>query len=398
MAARAQNPDGPESNGAVYTALSKSHQRAGDDIGRMATKPPARLPPAYDALRVGIALFDPIDATVASANERLESLVGYSTEELRDLSVGRYTANTYRFSESEFADRLREATAGDSPEFTWRVKRSDGELVWVRVSLSEWRGDGGRGDDENGPGNEAAESLVLAEIRDITEHYAASRRETLFWRVLRHNLRNEANKIIGYTGEILRTTDDEEVRDAAASARSAATGLGAIATSVKEIQQAVSRSETSRSYRLAVDAVRDVVAALEPSYPDAEFVVAERRPMWVHVDAAFDHALRHAIENAVRHAADPGPTVEVTVRPSPNTGRVEIRVADANPHIPKAETDALDAFGEVTSTRHGTGVGLFVMKWCIESLGGELEFERREPRGNVVRLYLPARGRPGLSA
>ena len=379
----------------------------------MAAKPHARLPPAYDALRVGIALFDPTDATVASANERLESLVGYSTEELRDLSVGRYTANTYRFSESEFADRLREATAGDSPEFTWRVKRSDGELVWVRVSLSEWRGeggrsgggrngssrgDGGRGDDGNGPGNEAVERLVLAEVRDITEHYAASRRETLFWRVLRHNLRNEANKIIGYTGEILRTTDDEEVRDAAASARSAATGLGGVATSVKEIQQAVSRSERSRSYRLAVDAVRDVVAALEQSYPNAEFVVAERRPMWIRVDAAFDHALRHAIENAVRHAADPGPTVEVTVRPSPNTGRVEIRVADRNPHIPETETDALDAFGEVTSTRHGTGVGLFVMKWCIESLGGELEFERREPRGNVVRFYLPPREQPGPSA
>ncbi|RLM70494.1 ATP-binding protein [Halorubrum sp. Atlit-26R] len=368
----------------------------------MATRPHARLPPAYDALRVGIALFDPADATVASANGRLESLVGYPTEELRDLPVGRYTANTYRFSESEFAERLRDATAGDSPEFTWRIKRSDGELVWVRVSLSEWRGDGDRGeggqdDHGNGPGNEVAERLVLAELRDITEHYAASRRETLFWRVLRHNLRNEANKIIGYTGEILRGTDDGDVRAAAASARSAATGLGAVATSVKEIQQAVSRSETSRSYRFAADAVRDVVAALEPSYPDAEFLVTERRPMRVHVDAAFDHALRHAIENAARHAADPEPTVEVTVRPSPNTGRVEIRVADANPHIPKAETDALDAFGEVTSTRHGTGVGLFVMKWCIESLGGELEFERREPRGNVVRLYLPPRERSGAS-
>jgi PAS domain S-box-containing protein len=378
----------------------------------MAATPHARLPPSYDALRVGVALFDPADATVVSANDRLESLVGYPTERLRELSVGRYTANTYRFSATEFADRLREAATGGSPEFTWRIKRADGELVWVRVSLSPWVGDDGRerGDDggnRSGDGRERDErerdgggpaSRVLAEVRDISEHYAASRRETLFWRVLRHNLRNEANKIIGYTGEILQATTDDAVREAAADAREAAAGLGGVATSVKEIQQAVSRSETPRSYRLAADAVREVVTALEPSYPDAEFVVEERRPMWVHVDAAFDHALRHAVENAVQHAAEPSPTVEVTVRPSPNTGRVEIRVADANPHIPSAEIDALDAFGEVTSTRHGTGVGLFVMKWCIESLGGELEFERREPRGNVVRLYLPARGRPGLSA
>ncbi|ELZ44520.1 signal-transducing histidine kinase-like protein [Halorubrum coriense DSM 10284] len=370
----------------------------------MAAKPHARLPPAYDSLRVGIALFDAAAGTVESANDRLESLVGYSTAELRGLSVGRYTANTYRFSEPEFADRLREAAAGGSPVFTWRIKRADGELVWVRVSLSPWRGeaegetDAVRGDGGSGAEAETTARHVLAEVRDITDHYAASRRETLFWRVLRHNLRNEANKIIGYTGEVLRTTDDDGVREAAADAREAAVGLGGVATSVKEIQQAVSRSETPRTNRLAADAVRDVVAALEPSHPDAEFVVAERRPMWVHVDAAFDHALRHAVENAVRHADEPEPTVEVTVRPSPNTGRVEIRVADANPHIPSVEVDALDAFGEVTNTRHGTGVGLFVMKWCIESLGGELEFERREPRGNVVRLYLPARERPALSA
>ena len=365
----------------------------------MAAKPYARLPPSYDALRVGVALFDPTDATVESANDRLESLTGYSTEQLRELAVGRYTANTYRFAADEFADRLREAAAGDSPEFTWRIKRADGELVWVRVSLSPWFGGEGPGSagDGDDPGGETPARRVLAEVRDISEHYAASRRETLFWRVLRHNLRNEANKIIGHTGEILRTADDDAVRDPAADAREAAMGLGAVATSVKEIHQAVSRSGTTGSHRSAAGAVRDVVAALEPSYPDADFVVEERRPMWIRVDAAFDHALRHAVENAVRHADDPEPTTEVTVRPSPNTGRVEIRVADENPHIPRAEVDALDAFGEVTSTRHGTGVGLFVMKWCVESLGGELEFERREPRGNVVRLYLPARDRPGTS-
>jgi len=361
----------------------------------MAVRPHSRLPPEYDALRVGIALFDADDATIESTNDRLESIVGYSASELRGMPVGRYTANTYRFSESDFSGRLLDAAAGGSSEFTWRIKRSDGELVWVRVSLSRW-GDDGRpadGDEESADGDER-ERRVLAEIRDITDYYAASRRETLFWRVLRHNLRNEANKILGYTGEILRTTDDDRVLDAAEDARSTAMGLGTVASSVKEIQQAAVQSEAHRSHRLATDVVREVVDALEPSYPDAEFVLDERRPMWVHVDAAFEHALRHAIENAVRHADAPEPAVEITVRPSPNTGRVEVRVADENPSIPRSEIDALDAFAELTSTRHGTGVGLFVMKWCIESLGGELEFERREPRGNVVRLYLPARDRP----
>jgi len=346
----------------------------------MAAEPRVAFPSEYDALSLAIAVYDAEHATIERTNDRFESLFGYAAGEMRELSPDRYTANTYRFSEADFAGRLRDAARGEAQQFPWRIKRADGELTWVRVSLSEW--EAGR------------DGHVLAEVRDITDHYATSRRETLFWRVLRHNLRNEANKLIGYSGEVLRETERDRVREAAEKARSTAFDLGTVATSVKEIQQAAAQSETYRSHRPAADAVRDVVAVLEPAYPDAEFVVEERRPMWVRVDAAFDHALRHALENAACHADEPDPTVEVTVSPSPNTGRVEIRVSDTNPHIPRVEIDALDTVSELTSTRHGTGVGLFVMQWCIESLGGELTFERREPRGNRVRFYLPPRDQP----
>ena len=46
-----------------------------------------------------------------------------------------------------------------------------------------------------------------------------------------------------------------------------------------------------------------------------------------------------------------------------------------------------------TSTSHGTGIGLFVMKWCSESLGGEIRFERSD-RGNEVYFYLPSETPP----
>jgi len=364
----------------------------------MVSQTAATLPAAFDRLRVGIALYNVDDATIRDANDRLEALLGYTVCDLRGMPVERYTANTYGFSAEDFAERLRTAVEGEPQRFTWRVKRADGELVWTSVSLTQRGSDG--------------DARALAEIRDITDYYTASRRETLFWRVLRHNLRNETNKIVGYAEQIRlaaatdgcriadedRRIADEEtrrhVRDAAASVRSTAMDLGTVATSVKEIQQAAVQSKTDRSHRAATEAVRDVVAALDSTYPNATVRVEERRSMWVHVDAAFDHALRHAIENAIRHGDGSDPVVEVTVGPSPNTGRVEIRVADRNPLIPQTEIDALDEFADLTSTRHGTGVGLFVMKWCIESIGGELAFERREPRGNLVRLYLPARDSP----
>ncbi|WP_338006265.1 hypothetical protein [Natronoglomus mannanivorans] len=29
------------------------------------------------------------------------------------------------------------------------------------------------------------------------------------------------------------------------------------------------------------------------------------------------------------------------------------------------------------------------MQWCVDALGGELLFEENDPRGNVVRFFLP---------
>jgi len=63
------------------------------------------------------------------------------------------------------------------------------------------------------------------------------------------------------------------------------------------------------------------------------------------------------------------------------------------------EVEALDEHTETTATSHGSGVGLFVMKWCIESLGGELKIERREDdRGNVVSFYLPPKEPPAADS
>jgi len=112
------------------------------------------------------------------------------------------------------------------------------------------------------------------------------------------------------------------------------------------------------------------------------------------VDDAFDHALTHAIENAIVHAETPEPSVRIVVDESLNTGRVEIRIEDECPSIPNMEIEAVSEHTETTTTSHGSGVGLFVMKWCIESLGGELKIERHSGRGNSVYFYLPPKESP----
>ena len=345
----------------------------------MATEKRVTLPPEYDDLHVGVALFDPEAGAVLDANDWVETILGYAVSELRGLPIEAYTANTYPRSGDGLKARLRASTGGRPQRFTWRAKRADGELVWVQVRSSRRRVDG--------------RECVYAELQDITEYYDTYHRAELFWRVLRHNLRNEATVIAGNATPIAERAEAERLRKAGETIRLRAEKLGQMADSVEEIQRAVAGGETQRVEKHATVAVRTVANEVAAEHPDAVVAVAEREAMWVDVDDAFVDALSHAIENAIVHAETPEPTVEVSVGPSPNTGRVEIRISDGNPPIPESELDALFDPDTTTSTSHGTGIGLFVMKWCVESLGGEVRFERSDG-GNDVYFYLPPETAP----
>jgi PAS domain S-box-containing protein len=337
------------------------------------------LPREYDALAVGIALYDPETGGILDTNDQFESIMRYPVDRLREISIERYTGNTYSYSEADFIDRLRASAAGDPQRFNWRIKRGDGELIWARIRLSQFSG--GR------------QERVFAEIRDITDYYDTSHRAELFWRLLRHNLRNEATVIRGNATQIRDDTKSEDVSTAAETIQARATELGNIAESVKEIEQAVDPTDTQRVYRNVADAVEQVATTVRTDHPSAEITIEEQEEMWTHVNEAFRAALTHGLENAIIHNEKTDPLVEVEIGPSPNTGRIDVQISDRNPPIPDAEIDPLFDHEETTSTFHGSGVGLFVMKWCVESLGGEIEFEKRTPKGNAIHYYLPPQDR-----
>ena len=93
------------------------------------------LSPVLDTLHTGVAIYDAVSGSVLDANARLEEILGYSSAQLRELSVDEYTANTHPHTESEFHDRLAAAANGSPQQFMWRAKRTDGELIWIQVFI-----------------------------------------------------------------------------------------------------------------------------------------------------------------------------------------------------------------------------------------------------------------------
>ena len=336
--------------------------------------PRRELPGEFAGLHTAVALYDPEAGHVLDANDPFLDLLGYSLRDLHRMTVDEYSANTYSFSGSAFRSRVAAAAAGDPEQFRWRIKRTDGELRWVKFHLSAVE----LGDRQ----------YALAEVRDVTEETHNSRRVRLLSRVVRHNLRNQATVIAGNAETIRCGLDPGNTRDRAERIREEAMEIGSISGSVAQIERTIAADATGHRPERVRTVLADIVEEFEAEYPDATVSVRERTEMWAPGGEPLRRALSELIENAIVHS-DCEPAVTVSIDASPNTGRTEVRIRDRCPRIPDMELGALDDGTDQTSTSHGSGIGLFVAKWSVEALGGEMKIERADQHGNTVYLYLP---------
>lgn len=334
-----------------------------------------RLPPMFDDLDVGICLHDPETGAVVDVNEPLERLYGYSASDLRTMEVEAYTAPSTRFSQERAVRRVRAAAAGDPQLFEWQIERANGELRWTRVHLNATTIDGF--------------DCVLAEVSDVTEYRARERRLRLLSRIVRHNLRNDMNILIGYADRLKAAVEDDTLEDAVETILDIATEVGTLSDSIEQLEEIAEPDATARTPTNLRTVVRSLAEEVGAEYPAAELTVDAPTDVWVVADRGLRYAIGHGLENAIEHSDRDTPSVDVSVVDEPETGRGIVRIADDGPPIPEIETDVLDDTATPNETYHGSGVGLWVMQWCATSLGGELSFERPSPRGNVVRFSLP---------
>ena len=340
-----------------------------------------RLPELFDTLDTGVVLHGPGSTEFLDANTAAEEMYGYSSDELREMGVGDICAPTSEFSKERAEGLIREAIDGDGGRFEWRIRRSNGELLWISVRLTPAELDG--------------EEYVLGQVEDITEYKERSRRLNLLTRLIRHNLRNEMNVVMGHADRLRTSLEEGTLEESAQFIHDVAEEIGTFHTYVREIEEIAGRDATQREPTNVGDAVSDIVEEYRRTSPSVTFRIDRRADPWISADGGVQHALREVVQNAVEHNDAPDPSVTVLVDVESELDRAVVRVIDDGPGIPPKEITALDDSIEPSATAHGTGLGLWVIKWCVESLGGQLEFGDNEPRGNVVQVTFPRTPPPG---
>jgi len=98
--------------------------------------------------------------------------------------------------------------------------------------------------------------------------------------------------------------------------------------------------------------------------------------------------IRNLSLNSVQ-AMDTKGTLTITVFPSDNRAKINIRICDTGPGIPKEKQDKVfDLF--YTSKITGTGLGLSIAKSIIDANGGQLCLEKTDSKGTCFMITLPS--------
>lgn len=224
-------------------------------------------------------------------------------------------------------------------------------------------------------------------LRDVTGRTLRQQRLQVLNRVLRHNLRNDLTAVRG-RAKLLgdEETDETVVRDVIVDK---ADNLIALSDRAREVEQMLSAPVVENQACDLGTVVSAVVDDLSDEY-DVDVSVTVPRGIRVDVDPrVLQPVVYNLVVNAIRHHDRADPTIEVAATVGEGSLPVVLSVVDDGPGLPKEDRAAVER-GAENPLEHGSGLGLWAIKWGVTRLGGHLSIRDNEPRGTVVEVRLPA--------
>ena len=210
---------------------------------------------------------------------------------------------------------------------------------------------------------------------------------TVLNRILRHNLRNDLSVIRGYTQLMTDALGDDPLGD----------------TALRNIDELIELSQKARKLEQVIDETADrqptdladlvdyAVDRVRRSCPDAAIEVDCEAEVAVPVSGSFERAVWELVENAAKHCGE-RPTITITVEVLPDT--VELHVADDGPGLSEQEQAVLRE-GAETPLVHGSGLGLWLVYWIVDSHDGEIEATVTET-GTTMTVSIPRQQRSAI--
>jgi signal transduction histidine kinase len=229
---------------------------------------------------------------------------------------------------------------------------------------------------------DAGGAVVVA--HDVTDRITRQQRIDVLNRVLRHDIRNRLNVVLGQASALRAHVDNA--------------GTRALDDLVAETERVVALSEETRTAQAVIDAestpvdisaaVQNAVAFAETRHDRLSLTRDVTEDCWgaatVHVGRAVEELFSLAVERVPHDES-----VSATVDLDRDGDEVVLAVADDGNPIPETERRSVER-GTEKKLEHVSGVGLWLVYWTVTLGGGELDIDDAPAGGALVTCRFPA--------
>ena len=234
----------------------------------------------------------------------------------------------------------------------------------------------------------------LAEAKRFTDElYKQNRELQQFGYIVSHNLRSPVANIIGITNLMEMDADDPEtiaagIRDL----KTSVSRLDGVITDLTKILSATNRSAESAAEQVNIgELLQQVAADLDDSIsrsqvslflPEADATILTQRGYMYSI-------FYNLISNAIKYRVAAMPEIRVSC--NSNAAYMEIMVADngLGMDIVRAGEDLFKPYKRFHTGIEGKGLGLFLVKSHVESLGGWISVQSQIGEGTCFTLTFP---------
>jgi PAS domain S-box-containing protein len=236
----------------------------------------------------------------------------------------------------------------------------------------------------------------LADLQRITEDLSRQNGELQqFAYIVSHNLRSPVANIMGIANLMEMDRDDPETIDRCTS--DLKTSIGRLNEVISDLSQILSFSAPAA--KLPKEEV-DLAAIMEDIGTDLGDVIRENQAritgpdpgMRVHTHKAYLYSIFHnLVNNALKYRSEKPPLIGISARADQD--HVYIRISDNGQGIDleRYRDELFKPYKRFHGGSDGKGLGLFLVKSHVESLGGTIDIESAPGAGTCFTISLPLR-------